>query len=255
MAILDAILEAKRSALPALRKRALPSAPRVRGFDLARGPAAPLKLCAEIKLRSPSAGALSAKLTVGERARSYERAGASLVSVLTDGPFFSGRFEDLAEARAACDLPLLCKDFVLDECQLDLARAFGADAVLLIVRCLSEPRLNELLAGAHERGLAALVEVTTPAEMAVALASGAQLIGVNARDLDTLQVDPGRAAELVAAVPIGRVCVHLSGVSTPGSLKPIAEGRADAALIGEALMRQDDPEPLLRAFASVRPVV
>jgi len=246
MGILEAILDAKRATLPELRRRPLPPEQAVRPLRLSRDRLAPLALCAEIKRRSPSAGELSTKLSVGARARSYERGGASLVSVLTDTAFFDGRYEDLQEARASCDLPILCKDFVLDECQLDLARSYGADAVLLIVRCLGETRLTELLAGARERQLAALVEVTSPLEADLALRSGADLIGVNARDLDSLTVDSARAAELVAAIPGDRVCVHLSGIGTPEAILPIARGRADAALVGEALMREQDPEPLLR---------
>jgi indole-3-glycerol phosphate synthase len=203
-------------------------------------------LIAEIKRRSPSAGALSTRLGIGERARAYERAGASAVSVLTDESFFDGSFLHLQEARAACALPLLCKDFVIDERQLDLAQAYGADLVLLIVRCLDAARLAELVVRARERDLEPLVEIATQTEAELALSAGARVIGVNARDLDTLAMDAERAAAVLAALPADVTRVHLSGLATPDDVERIAKTGADAALVGEALMRQDDPEPLLR---------
>src|SRR5690606_750310 len=134
------ILQAKWAELPELRRRRLPAPPSVRPADLRRGPRQPLRLIAEIKRRSPSAGALSTELSVPARAVAYERAGAHMMSVLCDWQFFGGRYEDLAAARDATDLPVLCKEFVLDECQLDAAQAYGASAVLLIVRCLPAER-------------------------------------------------------------------------------------------------------------------
>src|SRR6185295_18463364 len=132
--------------------------------------------------------------SAGARARVYEQAGAAMLSVLTDAEFFDGAFEHLTQARAACALPILCKDFVLDEVQLDAARAFGADAVLLIVRCIEgEARLAELIAAARARQLEPLVEIASDAETRQALDAGAELIGVNARDLDTLAIDVARA--------------------------------------------------------------
>jgi indole-3-glycerol phosphate synthase len=150
-------------------------------------------LISEIKRRSPSAGALSTRLSVAERAAAYERAGASMLSILCDSHFFDGSYEHLREARAATRLPLLCKEFVVDEVQLDVARAFGADAVLLIVRCLSAERTVELVRAARERELVPFVEVATEDELGIALSAGADLVGVNAADLDTLQMDAARA--------------------------------------------------------------
>jgi indole-3-glycerol phosphate synthase len=244
MSLLASILERKRAEVARLADLPLPEPPPARRVALARG-SGPLRLIAGIKRRSPSAGVLSTRLGVGERARAYERAGASAVSVLTDESFFDGSFVHLREARAACGLPLLCKDFVIDERQLDHARAYGADLVLLIVRCLDAARLAELVARARERELEPLVEIATQTEAELALSAGARLIGVNARDLDTLAMDAERAAAVLAALPADVTRVHLSGLATPDDVERIAKTRADAALVGEALMRQDDPEPLL----------
>jgi indole-3-glycerol phosphate synthase len=246
MGVLDEILDTKRRELLALGEPVLPSAPASRPLALGRKAGEPLRIIAEIKRRSPSAGALSTTLSVGERAAAYARAGASMLSVLCDSAFFDGSYEHLQRARDACDLPLLCKEFVLDERQLDLARAHGADAVLLIVRCLPEARVEKLVTAARERGLEPLVEVTTEAEARIAVQAGARLIGVNARDLDTLQMDPARATAVLAGLPSSVVRVHLSGLGTPEAVAAVAQGHADAALLGEALMRLDDPEPLLR---------
>jgi indole-3-glycerol phosphate synthase len=251
VALLAEILSRKQSELTALRARALPSPPERRRVALARSDnAGRLSLIAEIKRRSPSAGQLSSALGVAERAAAYERAGASMLSVPCDSHYFDGDYEHLRQARLASSLPLLCKEFVIDERQLDAARAFGADAVLLIVRCLSPARTSELIAGARARELVPFVEIATEAELRVALDGGAELIGVNARDLDTLVMDVERAARVLSAIPDGVVRVHLSGLSRPDDVSRIRETKADAALLGEALMRADDPEPLLRSLVA-----
>jgi len=144
----------------------------------------------------------------------------------------------------------LCKDFIIDEWQLDAARAWGASAALLIVRCLSEAELRSLVAGCRDRGLEAVVEVTTEAESDSALAAGAMLIGVNARDLDTLEMDPERAARVLGGLPAEVTSIHLSGLRTADDVVTVARSSAHAALVGEALMRCDDPEPLLRALVA-----
>jgi indole-3-glycerol phosphate synthase len=248
--LLGEILERKQGELAALRKRALPSPPPLREVRLDRSSnGGKLSLISEIKRRSPSAGQLSTALSVSERARAYERAGASMLSVLCDAHFFDGDYGHLQEARAATRLPLLCKEFVIDEAQLDAARAYGADAVLLIVRCLSPQRTRELVAAARARQLVPFVEVASEEELGTALAAGSDLIGVNARDLDTLVMDAERAARVLAAIPEAVVRVHLSGLGKPADVQRIRDSGADAALVGEALMRADDPEPLLRELS------
>lgn len=248
--MLGKIIATKRAELPELRTRRLPAPPALRPFDLSRSTNGRLSLIAEIKLRAPSAGALSRALSVPERARAYERGGADLISVLCDESYFDGSYEHLQAARAACALPLLCKEFVIDEAQLDAARAYGADLVLLIVRCLTPSELERLLGAAHERGLQCLVEVHAPSEVAPALAAGARIVGVNARDLETLEVDHEQANCVLSSLPDDVVKLHLSGLHTAEHVAKIARSGADGALIGESLMRQDDPEPLLRRLVA-----
>ena len=245
MGVLERILQSKGEELGRLRQQRLPEPPALRAVQLRRSPGTPLRLLAEIKRRSPSAGPLSTRLSVAERAAAYQRGGAHMVSVLCDQTYFDGNHRHLSEARQACSLPLLCKDFVVDELQLDAARAWGADAVLLIVRCLSPKRLADLFGGCVERGLEPLVEITTPEEARVALDAGAKLVGVNARDLDTLELCAERAAEVLDSLPEQITSVHLSGLESPDDVRRVACSATDAALVGEALMRLDDPEPLL----------
>jgi indole-3-glycerol phosphate synthase len=249
--ILSDILAQKERELPLLRSRRLPSPPPRRAVELSRAQrGGALSLITEIKRRSPSAGKLSTALGVAERAAAYERAGASMLSVLCDSEFFDGAYEHLAEARAVTTVPLLCKEFVIDPVQLDAARAYGADAVLLIVRCLNDGQLRELVSGAKARDLLPFVEVADEAEARRALDAGAELIGVNARDLDSLAMDGARAATVLAAIPEHVVRVHLSGLKKPEDVLRIRESEADAALVGEALMREADPAPLLRALVA-----
>lgn len=248
MSLLQRILASKRDELQALRQRSLPAPPPLRTLPFPRESHQPLRLLAEIKLRSPSAGPLSRALSVADRARAYQTGGADVISVLCDSPFFDGSFEHLVQARAGCSLPLLCKDFIIDECQLDAARCFGADAALLIVRCLTPSRLRQLFDAAVQRGLVPLVEVANPEEATLALDVGARLIGVNERDLDSLEMNRERATRVLESLPEGVSALHLSGLKRPDDLRRIAQSRADGALVGEALMRQDDPLPLLGEF-------
>jgi indole-3-glycerol phosphate synthase len=217
---------------------------------LRRGPGDPLRLLTEVKLRSPSAGALSRVLSPEERALVYAKGGAAMVSVLCDGPFFDGSFEHLAAARRRIDearlrVPLLAKEFVLEAVQIDLAYRSGADSVLLIKRIVDRDRLRTLVAKARSLGLEPLVEVVDEEELEAALEVGARLVGVNARDLDTLAMDADRAARVLEAIPKDVVSIHLSGLKRADDVARVARTKADAALIGEALMRQDDPRGLL----------
>jgi indole-3-glycerol phosphate synthase len=262
MSLLADILARKTEEIAALRRRGIPdqdragSTPR-RAIDVCRAlrrePGEPLRLIAEVKLRSPSAGPLSRALSPADRAVAYVEAGAAMVSVLCDGPFFDGSWADLAAARQALDarglaVPLLAKDFVLDEAQIDEARARGADAILLIARIVPPARLATLAAAARAMHVEPLVEIVNEGELAVAVSASARVIGVNARDLDTLAMDAGRTARVLAAIPPGVAAVHLSGIRDGAGVRHVAQGRADAALVGEALMRADDPRPLLRAM-------
>ena len=242
-----------RDVVTALRRRPAGPAPLVKP----RLPTAvfnrPLRLVAEVKLRSPSAGPLSRALAPEARALAYARSGASMVSVLCDGPFFDGSWEHLAAARARLDadgsaVPLLAKEFILDPRQIAQARDYGADAVLLIARIVDEAELGRLVRTARDEALEPMVEVVDEAELAAALAAGARIVGVNARDLDSLAMDAARTARVLAAIPPDVVAVHLSGLRVPLDVAAVAQGRSDAALVGEALMRQDDPRGLLEAM-------
>ena len=255
MGLLADILKQKAAEVAALSsgpiaERAPQNPPRDVLSALQRTPGAPLRLIAEIKFRSPSAGALSRALDAGERARAYENGGAAMISVLTDRTWFDGSYDHLTAARARVAVPILCKDFVIDPVQIDEAWAAGADAVLLIVRCLRQGGLlPRLIEGARSRGIEPFVEVVDEHELDVALAANARVIGVNARDLDTLEVDTERAKRVLASIPQGIVAVHLSGLKSGSDAAAVAASRADAALIGEALMRRDDPRPLLDELA------
>ncbi len=260
MGVLAAIVENKKREVADMRARGGPPTLRDLGREpidvvkaLTRPIGAPLRLITEIKFKSPSAGALSKKLSAAARAVLYARAGASMVSVLCDSQFFDGSYEDLQSARVALDrekiaAPVLCKEFVLDEMQLDWARAHGADAVLLIARILEGDTLAQLVDASIRRGLEPLVEVASEEELDRALTTRARVFGVNARDLDTLKIDSQKAIELVARISPDRVALHFSGVKNQDDLDAVARGRADGALIGEVLMREDDPSALLASF-------
>lgn len=259
--VLAAILAAKAEEVTALAaaERAAPfvrrHAHRDVGAVLARAPGQALRLVAEHKRRSPSAGALSTVLSPVERSLAYARAGVAMVSVLCDAPFFDGSYDHLTAIRDAFDAAdlgvlLLAKEFVIDEVQLRRAAGAGADAVLLVARIVDPPRLRVLVAHARALRLEALVEVVSDDELAAAIDAGASLIGVNARDLDTLAMDGPRAARIVDAIPSGTIAMHLSGLRSADDVATVARSRADAALIGEALMRVDDPSPLLTAMTA-----
>lgn len=252
MGVLNDIITAKRAEIATLRSQPLPLiAPRVKpALSLKRGPGGRLNLIAELKFRSPSAGELSRRLDPGQRARVYHESGAAMMSVLCDAPFFDGSFEHLREARKAAPIPLLCKEFILDELQLHYAAAYGADWALLIVRCLTPKELESLIATSFRLGLTPLVEVHKPDEVRVALDAGATVIGVNVRDLDTLQMNAQQGSSVLDLIPETVTALHLSGVKTVEDIKQLAQGRADGALIGEVLMRQEDPRELLTAMVS-----
>jgi indole-3-glycerol phosphate synthase len=250
MGILKDIIASKRQEVAELHRKPRPPLPERRSpeVSLKRSSGSPLSLIAELKFRSPSAGDLSRALDAGERARAYHEAGAAMMSVLCDAPFFGGGYADLLRARHAAPIPLLCKEFVVDEIQLHYAAAHSADWVLLIVRCLSATELRSLITQSAHLGLTPLVEVYEPDEVAVALHAGATVIGVNARDLNTLHMNAERAARILDIIPADVTALHLSGVKTPADVKQLAQSRADGALIGEVLMRQENPRELLSAM-------
>ena len=201
-------------------------------------------MIAEFKRKSPSAGSLRDD-DPGARALAYRESGASAVSVLTDPDAFGGSLEDL-RAAAASGLPILMKDFIVDPAQVRAGWAVGASAVLLIVRCLDDARLRRIHREARSLGLDTLVEVHDAPELDRALALEDAIVGINNRDLDTLRTDRRRARDLLPRVPAGRIAVAESGYLEPEHLTEL-RGRADAVLIGTALMRAADPSAFLRA--------
>jgi indole-3-glycerol phosphate synthase len=207
-----------------------------------------LSLIAEHKRRSPSAGVIREELSLEDVVGSYERGGAAALSILTEGPNFGGSTEDLRAARAESALPLLRKDFIVDRYQLHESLEAGADAVLLIVAALSRSVLAELHRLAGELGLAALVEVHDRDEVEEAIAAGAQIIGINNRDLTTLAVDIRRTFELAPLLPPDVLTVAESGFRRPGELEQLGQVGVDAVLVGEALMRASDIEAAARGL-------
>lgn len=211
-----------------------------------------MAVIAEFKRRSPSAGTLREAADVGEMVSAYERGGAGALSVLTEGPNFDGTLEDLRVARAACELPILRKDFIVDEYQLHEAKVAGADAVLLIVAALKIEQLASLHDLAYALGLDVLVEVHDGEELRTALSVGAMLIGINNRDLRDLSVDIERSSRLMGEIPAGVTVVSESGITGPEQLRTLEALGVDAVLVGESLMRSPDPEAALRALRGDR---
>ncbi len=207
-----------------------------------------VNVIAECKRRSPSRGVLRAAYDPAAIARGYERAGAAAISVLTEPGFFDGSLDHLRAVRAAVSIPLLRKDFIVDEYQLLEARLAGANAVLLIVAALDDGQLARLLASARQLGLAALVEVHGVDECDRALAAGARLVGVNNRNLRTLEVDLDQSRAVASRLPAGVIAVSESGLKTPADLQGMAALGYHAFLIGERLMSADDPGDALAAL-------
>lgn len=232
------------------------STPVPRGFATALRASSPIGVIAEIKRRSPSKGDLAPDLDPAELASQYRLGGAAACSVLTDGEFFGGSPDDLAAVRAAVDLPILRKDFTVSARDIADARIMGADAVLLIVAALDDSELADLHALAVELDLDVLVEVHDEAEAERALGVGANMIGVNQRDLVTFDVDTDRAVRVAATLPSGTVRVAESGIAGPEDIAPLVAAGFDAVLIGESLVRSGDPARavgLLRAAAGGPP--
>lgn len=264
MSVLDRIVERTKATVARRERRfkaqlhdaaeGLDSRPR--SVDaLRRIAGSPIRVIAEIKYRSPSAGEIRPWRPADaiEVATGYARGGAAAVSVLADGPGFGGSPLTVRRVCEAVHVPVLYKGFVVSESQLDLAKVVGASFVLLLVRGLSADALSRLVKATLARGLQPLVEAADEHELRQALQTDAQLIGVNARDLRTFQVDTDAARLLLEAIPRERVAVYMSGIRSADDLAAVSAGRADAALIGEGLMRTTSPGDTLRAWLGASP--
>ena len=258
MNILDRIVRTKRDEIRSLLplraelERAARSVPPPLDFRSAlRGRSGEVAVIAEVKRRSPGAGPIREDLDPADLAAEYARSGASAISVLTDRDYFGGSLDDLRRVRARVRQPLLRKDFVVDPVQLAESRAAGADAVLLIVRILEDRLLGELLDGARELGMAALVETHDAAELERALSAGADLLGINNRDLSTFRSSVAVTLELVRRIPAGVVVISESGLATRQDLATVGAAGADAVLMGEALLRSPRPGNAVAALTGV----
>lgn len=238
------------STLAEWRSRARDAAPAPSFADaLAHGDY--LALIAEIKRESPSKGVINAAIVASERGAMYARAGASALSVLTEPTEFGGRNEDLVDVRRSVAIPILKKDFHVHASQLWEARALGASAALLIARALPPGELARLVDVAHEAGIEVLVEVRSESELRDAVDCGARVIGVNARDLETLVIDPAVTARILPLIPRDRVRVAESGIASTDDVARVAALGADAVLVGSSLSAAGDPASTARAIASV----
>ncbi|TRW14316.1 indole-3-glycerol phosphate synthase TrpC [Glacieibacterium frigidum] len=236
--------KALRSIADLDRAAAAQSAPR--GFRAALDAAPGFALIAEVKKASPSKGVIRADFDPAAHARAYQAGGAACLSVLTDAPYFQGHEDYLVAARAACTLPVLRKDFMLDPWQVAEARAIGADAILIIVAALDDGAMAEIEAAAIERGMDVLVEVHDAAELERALQLKSRLIGVNNRNLRDFSVDFARTYELVGRAPPGCTFVAESGLTGHADLAAMAEHGVRCFLVGETLMRAPDVEAATR---------
>jgi indole-3-glycerol phosphate synthase len=257
MGMIEELVEAARTGVERRRAQVpledlglrLPERPEQRPFGEALTRPG-LSVIAEFKRRSPSAGQISDGAAPAETARAYEQGGAAALSVLTDEAHFGGTLADLTEARRACELPVLQKDFIVDRYQLYEAALAGADAVLLIVAALDREDLRSLHSEARGLDLDCVVEVHQESELETALAVDADVIGINNRNLDDFKVDVQTTFELMPDVPAGKTVVSESGIAERSTLEELERVGVDAVLIGEALMRADDPAASLRELTA-----
>ncbi len=237
--------------IPADRERLACCSRPVRDFEAVLRDRADIAVIAEVKKASPSAGAIAPECEASKQALHYQDGGAAAISVLTEPESFGGSFSDLSDVADAVDVPVLCKDFVVDPVQLFVARGHGADAVLLMVSVLGE-RLDEYVDLAATLGMLPLVEVTDECELGIARAVGARVVAVNSRDLRTLRVDASRALEVVQlASRHGLTVVAASGIERRDDVRRAASAGAHAVLVGEMLMRAAFPEDVLEVLTGV----
>lgn len=241
-----------RPSLDDLQRRAIETNPRPSFADALRN--RNVAIIAELKRSSPSKGVINPAIDVQQQVRAYEKGGAAAISILTEPNRFGGSNADLEKARDATQLPLLKKDFHVDPAQIFEAKALGASAALVIVRAIEPRRLQDLLDAGRAVGLEILVEVRDEAELELALIYQAQLIGINNRNLETLEIDSGTAPRLLPFIPKELVAVAESGVKTAGDVTRLAAAGADAVLIGSELSGSNDPESAVRALTKIERV-
>jgi indole-3-glycerol phosphate synthase len=247
---LKQIVDRKRSDLSKLKRsrpqqvlaRGLSRALPVRNFAAALKKSGKISLIAELKKASPSAGLLRIPYDVGYGARCYAQAGVSALSILTEENYFLGDLGHIAEAKKAVSLPVLRKDFIVDPYQVYEARAAGADAVLLIVALLEDAEISDLLALTRRLGMTPLVEIHEAEELNRAVSCGAEMIGVNSRNLKDLSMNPQAFEKLVPMIPAGKIVVAESGIKTPADVKALKRLKVNAMLVGESLLKHADLE-------------
>ncbi len=225
--------------------------PPLRDFKAAIAVPDKISLIAEIKFASPSAGSISDKKDAAMIGRMYEKAGSAAVSLITDKRFFQGDPDELPRLKKAISLPVLRKDFIIDEVQVREARNYGADAILLIARILPQQQLKELICMCRELGMAPLTEIHDSFDIDKALACGAEIIGINNRDLDSFKVDIGATFKLAPLVPEHCILISESGIENGGDIASLKKTGIHSVLVGTALMRSNDPagktEEIVRA--------
>ena len=245
------ILDEKQREVEELKKKGLPAESQAKGlairdFKKALSSRARTELIAEIKFASPSAGVIREKSDPLAIGRIYDKAGAAAISLLTDEKFFGGNLGNLIPLKKTVTLPILRKDFIIHEIQVRESLLFGADAILLIVRILTRQQFQDLLAAAGESGLAVLTEVHDATDLETAVDCGAEIIGINNRDLDTFEVDIKTTLEIAPLVPDDRVIVSESGIFTPEDIGQVKKSGVHAVLEGTSIMKSDNPSDKVR---------
>lgn len=254
MNILDRIIETKRAEVLQLKLNGVERIDReaLKPSIKQRLAGADLSVIAEIKRASPSKGAIALDVDVVTQAKQYEASGATVISVLTDETYFKGSMDDLAAVAAAVDIPVLCKDFMIDRVQIDRAKAHGARLILLIVAALEQETLADLYAYAYAEGLEVLVEVHDEEELRRAEAIGAQIIGINNRNLKKFEVDLQTSVGLLEQKQPDVRYISESGIKTVEEAQLLHAAGANGILVGETLMRADDPQVFIREVSGVR---